>query len=126
MLICTPFYIEDLVNRDSRQHFGNMTADKGNAEQIRRSLVAGALISAIPSGPRDPLQHGRPQREVMVGGSTDVRRQFPRLSALRFSRICVPLQTDNTMMLPGELCAGQDRCQCQPSAEEQPAPSLGR
>jgi hypothetical protein len=83
MLICTPFYIEDLVNQRTRDSIsGNTPADKGNAEQIRRSLVAGALISAIPSGPRDQLQQGRPQRDVMVGGSTDVEKQLPKAFGL--------------------------------------------
>ena len=56
LLICTPFYIEDLVNQRTRDSVaGNTPADKGNAEQIRRSIVAGALIRAIPESPRKPL-----------------------------------------------------------------------
>lgn len=56
MLICTPFYIEDLVNQRTRDSVaGNTPADKGNAEQIRRSMVAGALLRSIPKSPFDPL-----------------------------------------------------------------------
>ena len=85
LLICTPFYIEDLVNQRTRDSVaGNTPADKGNAEQIRRSLVAGALIRAIPSGPRDPLpQGGGTERiERMAGGSTEIERQLPKAIGL--------------------------------------------
>jgi hypothetical protein len=86
MLICTPFYIEDLVNQRTRDSIsGNTPADKGNAEQIRRSLVAGALISSIPSGgPRGDLpgvagQPGGPPRPTTMGQpSTEVERQLPK------------------------------------------------
>ena len=67
LLICTPFYIEDLVNQRTRDSVsGNTPADKGNADQIRRSLVKGALLNSIPKGPGDPLPgvgktHRRPR-----------------------------------------------------------------
>ena len=85
MLICTPFYIEDLVNQRTRDSIsGNTPADKGNAEQIRRSLVAGALIRAIPEGPRKPLSdtddrnRQQPLQPVMANPATDVERNMPR------------------------------------------------
>ena len=85
LLICTPFYIEDLVNQRTRDSVaGNTPADKGNAEQIRRSLVAGSLLRSIPSGPRDPLpQGGGTERiERMAGGSTEIERQLPKAIGL--------------------------------------------
>ena len=99
MLICTPFYIEDLVNQRTRDSVsGNTPADKGNAEQIRRSLVAGALISSIPSGgPRGDLpgvagQPGGPARPTTMGQpSTEVERQLPKAMG---------------QMLQANLCAG--------------------
>jgi hypothetical protein len=80
LLICTPFYIEDLVNQRTRDSVsGNTPADKGNAEQIRRSIVAGALLSSIPKTPRDPLPNTpgnpqTPQPPKMIGGITDSER----------------------------------------------------
>ena len=85
LLICTPFYIEDLVNQRTRDSVaGNTPADKGNAEQIRRSLVAGALLSSIPSGPREPLRQGggAASEPKMTGGSTDVEKQLPKAIGL--------------------------------------------
>jgi hypothetical protein len=60
LLICTPFFIEDVINQRTRDSVaGNTPADKGNSDQIRRSLVAGALLSSIPpGGPRGPLPQG--------------------------------------------------------------------
>lgn len=86
LLICTPFYIEDLVNQRTRDSVaGNTPADKGNAEQIRRSIVAGALISSIPSGgPRGDLpgvagQPGGPPRLQTMGlPVTEVEKQLPK------------------------------------------------
>lgn len=85
MLICTPFYIEDLVNQRTRDSVaGHTPADKGNAEQIRRSLVAGALINAIPKGPRDPLpgtgNNPTPTavETKMAEGVTDTERSMPK------------------------------------------------
>ncbi|MBR1171824.1 hypothetical protein [Bradyrhizobium liaoningense] len=74
MLICTPFYIEDLVNQRTRDSVaGNTPADKGNADQIRRSMVAGALLNAIPKSPTDPLggvgkNKPLPREDNMSGG----------------------------------------------------------
>jgi hypothetical protein len=89
MLICTPFYIEDLVNQRTRDSVaGNTPADKGNAEQIRRSMVAGALLGSIPSGPRDPLPPA-PKVEKMLGGNTEVERQLSKAVGLTLqSNLC--------------------------------------
>jgi hypothetical protein len=88
LLICTPFYIEFLVNQRTRDSVaGNTPADKGNAEQIRRSILANTLIRSIPpEGPRGKLpgvagQSGGPPPAVkMAGGSTEVEKQLPKSS----------------------------------------------
>jgi hypothetical protein len=83
MLICTPFFIEDLVNQRTRDSVaGNDPADKGNADQIRRSLVAGALLGAIPKGSREPLggTGNNPPlqiKEEKMAGDTDTERKMP-------------------------------------------------
>ena len=85
MLICTPFYIEDLVNQRTRDSVaGNTPADKGNAEQIRRSIVAGALLRAIPESPRKPLSdvddrnRQQPIEPTMANPATEIERNMPR------------------------------------------------
>ena len=79
MLICTPFYIEDLVNQRTRDSVaGNDPADKGNADQIRRSLVAGSLLNSIPKTPREPLPPPPPPKDTMIGGSTDAETQLSK------------------------------------------------
>jgi hypothetical protein len=98
LLICTPFYIEDLINQRSRDSVaGNDPADKSNAEQIRRSIVAGALIGAIPKGPRESLPDvagqpgGPPPPPVMKRGSTNAEQQLAKAFGLTIqSNLCVP------------------------------------
>jgi hypothetical protein len=97
MLICTPFYIEDLVNQRTRDSVaGNTSPDKGNAEQIRRSLVAGALLDSIPAKPRDPLPgvNTNPliREEKMTGGETDSERGTPKSAGQSIqANLCVPI-----------------------------------
>lgn len=98
LLICTPFYIEDLVNQRTRDSVaGNTPADKGNAEQIRRSLVAGAMIRAIPETPRKPLpdtgetNRQRPIEPTMAEPLTDSERNMPRTMGQSIqANLCVP------------------------------------
>jgi hypothetical protein len=98
LLICTPFYIEDLVNQRTRDSVsGNTPADKGNAEQIRRSLVAGALINSIPRGPREALPGvgtnapPPPVEPNMADGVTDFERTMRRSVGEDIqSNLCVP------------------------------------
>jgi len=97
LLICTPFYIEDLVNQRTRDSVaGNTPADKGNAEQIRRSLVAGALLNSIPKSPRDSLPGagGNPPAatEPKMGGTpaSDSERTMSRSTGQSIQRnLCV-------------------------------------
>jgi hypothetical protein len=100
MLICTPFYIEDLVNQRTRDSVaGNTPADKGNAEQIRRSLVAGALLNSIPKGPRAPLpgvgnNPPPPPVETKMDGKTDTERKMPKSIGQSIqSNLCVTPST---------------------------------
>jgi hypothetical protein len=79
LLICTPFYIEDLINQRTRDSVaGNDPVDKGNADQIRRSLVAGSLLNSIPKTPREPLPPPPPPKDTMIGGSTDAETQLSK------------------------------------------------
>jgi hypothetical protein len=98
MLICTPFYIEDLVNQRTRDSVaGNPPADKGNAEQIRRSIVAGTLLNSVPKRPQDPLPGvGKnppppPLEPNMTDGVTDFERNMRRSVGEDIqSNLCVP------------------------------------
>jgi hypothetical protein len=86
LLICTPFYIEDLINQRTRDSVAdNPPADKGNADQIRKSIVAGALLNSIPpKGPRGDLpgaggnQPGQVIEPRMSNGSTGSERNMPK------------------------------------------------
>jgi hypothetical protein len=97
LLICTPFYIEDLVNQRTRDSVaGNTPPDKGNAEQIRRSLVAGALLNSVPKTPSDALPGAGknpppPQIETkMTGGVTEAEQNMPKsIGASIQSNLCV-------------------------------------
>ena len=97
LLICTPFYIEDLVNQRTRDSVsGNTPADKGNAEQIRRSIVAGALLSSIPKSPRDPLPGAgnnppaQPLQPRMANGVTDSERAMSKSTGASIQKnLCV-------------------------------------
>ncbi|MBH5370107.1 hypothetical protein [Bradyrhizobium glycinis] len=106
LLICTPFYIEDLVNQRTRDSVaGNTPPDKGNAEQIRRSLVAGTLLNATPKNPRDPLPDtpGNPQTPKppkMIGGVTDSERAMSQSTGAVIQRtLCLKESSsfDDTM-----------------------------
>ena len=56
LLICTPHYIENKINQRTRDSVSrNPSADDEHAVQIRRSIVAGALLKSIPAGPREEL-----------------------------------------------------------------------
>ncbi|MGY4511590.1 hypothetical protein [Bradyrhizobium sp. USDA 3650] len=84
MLICTPFYIEDLVNQRTRDSVsGNPSPDKGNAEQIRRSLVKGALLNSIPATPGGALPGAGPKNpppprvEANMDGKTKAEQSVP-------------------------------------------------
>jgi hypothetical protein len=84
LLICTPFYIEDLVNQRTRDTVsGNTPIDKGNAEQIRRSMVASAFRNSIPKGGALGSLSGvghnppSPPPEPNMQGVTDVERRIP-------------------------------------------------
>lgn len=82
LLICTPFYIEDLINQRTRDSVaGNDPADKGNADQIRRSMVAGALLNAIPKSSTDPLggvgkNQPLPRQANMSGGKNSFEQNM--------------------------------------------------
>ncbi|MFB6461111.1 hypothetical protein [Bradyrhizobium tunisiense] len=91
LLICTPFYIEDLINQRTRDSVaGNEPADKGNADQIRRSIVADSLIRSLPAKPRDPLPPVHPV-ETMGGGETDSERNTPKVVGQTIqANLCVP------------------------------------
>lgn len=100
MLICTPFYIEDLVNQRTRDSVaGNTPPDKGNAEQIRRSLVSRALIGATPKGGSDPLPGvGKnpppPPVEERMEGKTGTEQNIPRSVGQSIqSNLCVARST---------------------------------
>jgi hypothetical protein len=77
LLICTPFYIEDVINQRTRDSVaGNIPVDVDDAERIRKSIVAGALLGGIPpEGPRGKLPGvggtppGVPREPKMTGGS---------------------------------------------------------
>ncbi|MCA1526536.1 hypothetical protein [Bradyrhizobium yuanmingense] len=98
LLICTPFYIEDLINQRTRDSVaGNDPADKGNAEQIRRSLVAGTLLNAIPKDPRQSLPGagGNPSTpiEPRMGGkpASDSEGTMSQSTGKSIQRnLCVP------------------------------------
>jgi hypothetical protein len=74
LLICTPHYIENRINQRARDSVaGNEPADKGHTDQIRKGLVAAALLKSIPKGPREPLpgvggQPGGPKPEPKITG----------------------------------------------------------
>ncbi|MGT2438303.1 hypothetical protein ACU4GH_23790 [Bradyrhizobium betae] len=86
LLICTPFYIEDLVNQRTRDSVaGNTSPDKGNAEQIRRSLVKNALLNSIPTTPGGALPGAGPKNPppprvetTMAGGITTTEQNMPK------------------------------------------------
>lgn len=97
LLICTPFYIEDLINQRTRDSVaGNEPADKRNADQIRRSIVADSLIRSLPAKPRDPLpgvdlSHPIQREEKMTGGETDSERGTPKSVGQSIqANLCVP------------------------------------
>jgi hypothetical protein len=85
LLICTPFFIENLINQRTRDSIaGNTPADRNNPEQIRKSMVSTALLNAIPRGPREPLLGVDPTRPLpviepkMSGGLNDIEKAIPR------------------------------------------------
>lgn len=97
LLICTPFYIEDLINQRTRDSVaGNEPADKGNADQIRRSIVADSLIRSLPAKPRDPLPGVDPnnpvkREEAMAGAETDSERGTTKSVGQSIqANLCVP------------------------------------
>lgn len=101
LLICTPFYIEDLVNQRTRDSVsGNTPPDKGNAEQIRRSLVKGALFNSIPNTPNDALPGAGPKNpplppvEPNMEGRTKIEQSIRRSVGQEIqSNLCVPRST---------------------------------
>jgi hypothetical protein len=83
LLICTPHYIENLINQRARDSVtNNLPADTRHPDQIRRSIVADALIRAIPQSPRGPLPGtGNDQplpREQKMAGLTQTERGIPQ------------------------------------------------
>ena len=102
MLICTPFYIEDLVNQRTRDSVaGNTPPDKGNADQIRRSLVSRALIGAAPKGGNDPVPGvGKnpppPPVETTMKGQTKIEQNMPISDGQDIQRnLCVTTPSKN-------------------------------
>jgi hypothetical protein len=91
LLVCTPFYFEDLVNQRTRDSVaGNVPADVNDADQIRRSVVAGSLIGSIPKTPRDPLPKP-PVNEKMIGGANDTERALSKAFGQTIqANLCVP------------------------------------
>jgi hypothetical protein len=97
LLICTPFYIEDLINQRTRDSVaGNDPADKGNADQIRRSIVAGALLGSIPKTPRDPLSgvgnnpRTEPLEPRMAGGITESEQAMSKTTGQKIqASLCI-------------------------------------
>lgn len=93
LLICTPHYIENRINQRTRDSVaGNPSADDAHPEQIRRSIVAGALIRAIPEGgSRGKLEVRLPPAEPkMTNGRTDIERSMPKSTGQRIqSNLCV-------------------------------------
>lgn len=102
LLICTPFYIEDLINQRTRDSISDNTpADKGNADQIRRSIVAGALLNSIPKGGAGAPLPGvgtnpppPPVESNMMEGLTDSERKMSKSVGRSIqSNLCVAPST---------------------------------
>jgi hypothetical protein len=100
LLICTPFYIEDTVNQRTRDSVaGNVPADTNDINQIRKSIVAGALLASIPpGGPGGALpgaggnQKGAAAEARMSGGSTEVERNIAQSTGKVIqANLCVPV-----------------------------------
>jgi len=91
LLICTPYYIESVINQRTRDSISNnRPGDEAHPEQVRAAMVSEALLRSIPSSPRDPIVVQPRIEPLMEDGRNAVEQAITRSTGQSIqSNLCV-------------------------------------